>query len=183
MIKLVKKLNKVVDFSFFSQVFFGFVGKKKFLVLIINRQTNFFFIPNSVSFKSVGTKFYFHFFDNNFKEVSLFFFSLLNFIQNFSISIKKKLKLNGLGFKLKLSSDTKFLTLKLGFSHILFIPIPKDKIKIFIRKNILIIEGFDKVIVGNFVNTIRSLKKLDVYKGKGFLGTYEKEKLKIIKKK
>ena len=183
MIKLVKKLNKVVDFSFFSQVFFGFLGKKKFLVLIINRQTKFFVLPNCVSCKSIGTNFYFHFFDNNLKEVSLFFFSILNFIQNFSILIKKKLKLNGLGFKLKLSDDTKFLTLKLGFSHILFIPIPKNKIKIIARKNILIIEGFDKVIVGNFVNVIMSLKKVDVYKGKGFVGTYEKEKLKIIKKK
>ena len=74
MIKLVKKLNKVVDFSFFSQVFFGFLGKKKFLVLIVNRQTKFFFLPNSVSCKSFDTKFYFHFFDNNLKEVSFFFF-------------------------------------------------------------------------------------------------------------
>ena len=183
MIESVKNLNKVVDFSFFNQVFFGFEGKKKFLVLIFNRQTNFFLLPNSISCKSVGTKFYFYYFDNNIREINLFFFSISNFIQNFSIPIKKKLKLNGLGFKLKLSDNTKFLTLKLGFSHIIFISIPKDKIKIRVRKNILIVEGFDKVLVGNFVHSIKCLKKLDVYKGKGFIGTYEKEKLKLIKKK
>lgn len=183
MIKSVKKLNKVVDFSFFNQVFFGFIGKKKFLVLIFNRQTKFFLLPNSVCCRSVCTDLYFHYFDNKITEVNLFFFSIFNFIQNFSIPIKKKLKLNGLGFKLKLSEDTKFLTLKLGFSHIISMPIPKDRIKILVRKNILIVEGLDKVEIGNFVHSIKSLKKLDAYKGKGFIGTYEKEKLKVIKKK
>ena len=183
MIASVKKLNKVVSFSFLNQVFFGFMGKKKFLVLIFNRQTKFFLLPNSVCSRSVGSDLSFHYFDNKFTEVHLFFFSILNYIQNVSIPVKKKLKLNGLGFKLKISSDTKFLTLKLGFSHIIFMSIPKDKIKILVRKNILIVEGLDRAEVGNFVHFIKSLKKIDVYKGKGFIGTYEKEKLKIIKKK
>jgi hypothetical protein len=183
MIESAKKLNKIVDFSFFNQAFFGFAGKTKILVLILNRQTKFFLLPSSICCESISTNLYFYYFDDKSIEVNLFFFSIFNFIQNFSILIKKKLRLHGLGFKLKLSGETTFLTLKLGFSHLIFIPIPKDKIKILIRKNILIVEGLDKVEVGNFVHSVKSLRKLDVYKGKGFVGTYEKEKLKIIKKK
>jgi hypothetical protein len=183
MIKYVKKLNKVVDFSFFNQAFFGFAGKKKFLILILNRQTKFFLLPSSVCCESLSKNLYFHFFDDKILCVSLFFFSIFNFIQNFSTFIKKKLKLNGLGFKLRLSCDATFLTVKFGFSHLIFISIPEDKIKILIRKNILIVEGLDRVEVGNFVHSIKSLRKLDVYKGKGFFAAYEKEKLKAVKKK
>ena len=88
-----------------------------------------------------------------------------------------------MGLKTNLSSDSNFLELKLGYSHIIRIAIPKDKIKITIQKNFVVVEGYDKVIVGDFLSKLRSLKIPDSYKGKGFWYPYEKESFKVIKKK
>ena len=47
----------------------------------------------------------------------------------------------------------------------------------------LLIEGKNKVTVGNFANKIKCLKTPDCYKGKGFSYKYEEIILKKIKKK
>jgi hypothetical protein len=79
--------------------------------------------------------------------------------------------------------DLGVIEFKLGFSHLKKIKIPVDEISVHVQKSTLFVEGRDCVLIGNFLNKIRSLKVPDIYKGKGFWYKYQKEHLKIIKKK
>jgi large subunit ribosomal protein L6 len=77
----------------------------------------------------------------------------------------EKLILEGIGYKGEVAGDT--LTLNLGFSHPVKIKIPAD-IKVTAEKGIFTFSGHDKEQVSQFAATIRSLKKPEPYKGKGF---------------
>jgi large subunit ribosomal protein L6 len=107
---------------------------------------------------------------------------LSNWLKNLEKPFKKQLVLKGLGFKAEISKDSSCLELKLGFSSLVKVSIPKDEILVTVNKNILTFEGFDPVAVGNFANKVRSLKFPDVYKGKGFWYKNEVRSLKEIKK-
>lgn len=96
---------------------------------------------------------------------------------------KKKLRLKGLGFRISVDMSAKELSLKLGYSHLINIRIPAYITNLKVKKNLLLIESFDDVALGDFVKKISDLRKADSYKGKGFSGQYEKKKLKVIKKK
>lgn len=119
---------------------------------------------------------------NNFLVLNQLYFSLLKCLNSFEKPFKKRLILKGLGFRIGISEDLNYLELKLGYSHILKIFIPRKYINVKIDKNYLTIEGFDKIKVGNFANQIRNLKHPDSYKGKGFWYKDEIKKLKEIKK-
>ena len=74
------------------------------------------------------------------------------------------------------------MLLKLGYSHEISLVIPKN-LNVIVKKKKLLIEGSDKVIVGNFVNKIINFKSLNSYTGKGlWLKSYQKFILKEIKK-
>lgn len=107
---------------------------------------------------------------------------LSNWLKNLEKPFKKQLVLKGLGFKAEISKDSSCLELKLGFSSVVKVSIPKDEVLVSVNKNILTFEGFDPVAVGNFANKVRSLKFPDVYKGKGFWYKNEVRSLKEIKK-
>lgn len=94
----------------------------------------------------------------------------------------KKLLLKGLGFRITFSDDKKELLFKVGFSYLLSLKIVKG-IDIKIKKNVLIIEGTNKVLVGNFAYKVKYLRTPDCYKGKGFWEKYQNITLKKIKKK
>ena len=81
-----------------------------------------------------------------------------------------------------MTEDKKNLELKLGFSALITLPIPVEEVKVDVNKNIITLEGFDPVAVGNFATKIKSLKFPDAYKGKGFWGKNEVRVLKEIKK-
>lgn len=114
-------------------------------------------------------------------EFNLFLDSLKKELEKLNKIFKKKLILKGLGYRITLLENKK-IELKLGFSHLIKLTIPEN-IRVKARKNIMNIEGSDKVLLGNFVNKIVSLKAPDSYKGKGFWFKYQKKSLKIIKKK
>ena len=107
---------------------------------------------------------------------------LSNWLKNLEKPFKKQLVLKGLGFKAEISKDSSCLELKLGFSSVVKVSIPKDEVLVSVNKNILTFEGFDPVDVGNFANKVRSSKFPDVYKGKGFWYKNEVRSLKEIKK-
>jgi len=88
---------------------------------------------------------------------------------------KLNLILQGIGFKSFI--EKKVLTLKLGFSHNISIPIPSN-IKIINQSNNLICSSIDYIFLTQFVHLIKSYKKPEPYKGKGLLLKNEK----IIKK-
>lgn len=178
--------NKSVSFSLFDSVSFGLIQNKKILILIINNQTKYFIIPNFVYCHSDGLNLNFSCLSidkKDFIDFNLFSNLIFQFGKSRNLIIKKKLRLKGLGFRINLSSDLNFLELKVGFSHQILLPIPFNKIKVIIQKNICIVEGFNKVDVGNFLSSIRSSKIPDDYKGKGFWYSNQKENLKVIKKK
>lgn len=87
-----------------------------------------------------------------------------NMIEGVTKEFEKKLEINGLGYKAEVSKDK--LILNVGFSHQVNFDIPKN-INIKIEKNIIIISGFDKQLVGETAAQIRKIKKPEPYKGKG----------------
>jgi large subunit ribosomal protein L6 len=97
-------------------------------------------------------------------------------------SYKKKLILKGLGFKMSVEPN-KIINFKLGFSHAIDLPIPEYITNAKIKKNILVLEASNKILLGNFAASIVRLKPPDTYKEKGFFYAGEKVKLRAIKKK
>lgn len=100
---------------------------------------------------------------------------LSNMIQGVTKGFEKKLIIEGVGFRAAVAGAK--MTLNLGLSHPVDLPIPAG-IKVATDKNLIIITGFDKELVGQFAATLRALKKPEPYKGKGI--RYENE---VIRRK
>lgn len=98
---------------------------------------------------------------------------IVNMIEGVTTPFVKKLIIEGIGYKSEVKGDK--LVLALGFSHPVSVPIPKE-LKVTAEKNIITVTGIDKEVVGEFVASVRSLKKPEPYKGKGI--RYEGEKIK-----
>lgn len=88
-----------------------------------------------------------------------------NMIEGTTKGFKKKLELQGVGYRMAVQG--KKLNLALGFSHPVEVDIPEE-IEAKIEKNILTISGIDKQKVGQLAAGVRALKKVEPYKGKGF---------------
>jgi large subunit ribosomal protein L6 len=90
---------------------------------------------------------------------------LRNMMEGVTKGYEKKLILEGVGFKSAVIGN--ILDLALGFSHPVKLDIPEG-LTITAEKNIISISGIDKEQVGQFSAYVRSLKKPEPYKGKGF---------------
>ena len=88
-----------------------------------------------------------------------------NMMEGVTKGFEKKLILEGVGFKSAVAGNS--LDLALGFSHPVKIPVPEG-LTVTADKNIISISGIDKESVGQFSAHVRSLKKPEPYKGKGF---------------
>ncbi len=78
---------------------------------------------------------------------------------------KKELLVIGVGYKASLAGNK--LTLNLGYSHAIDYLVPEG-IKITITDGVkILVEGFDKRLVGEVAARIRRFKKPEPYKGKG----------------
>ena len=98
-----------------------------------------------------------------------------NMIAGVNTPFVKKLIIEGIGYKSEVKGDK--LLLALGFSHPVNVLIPAG-LKVTAEKHIITVTGTDKAIVGEFVASVRALKKPEPYKGKGI--RYEGE---VIKRK
>lgn len=87
-----------------------------------------------------------------------------NMIEGVQNGFKKKLEINGVGYKAALKG--KDLALEVGFSHPVSVQ-PPEGIKFAVEKNIITVEGIDKQAVGEVAARIRAMKKPEPYKGKG----------------
>jgi len=148
---------------------------------------NFFFIPKEYTFTLEGNiltlKCYNRIDDSEVKrDFNKFASQLFRIIKKNGNPFIKKLIFKGLGLKASLIEEEKILELKLGFSHLIRLPIPENKIKIKIIKNGLLIFGHNLVTVCNFMYKIKSLKLPNIYKGKGIWYKNEIIHLKEIKK-
>lgn len=90
---------------------------------------------------------------------------LKNMLAGVVTPYEKKLILEGVGYKSEVKGTD--LALALGFSHPVKVAIPEG-LTMTAEKNNLTITGIDKELVGSFAAKIRSLKKPEPYKGKGF---------------
>lgn len=87
-----------------------------------------------------------------------------NMVDGVTTGFTKVLELNGVGFKV--AATPKEITMALGFSHPVVVPIPSD-ITVVVEKNTITISGSDRQRVGQFAAEVRELKKPEPYKGKG----------------
>jgi large subunit ribosomal protein L6 len=92
---------------------------------------------------------------------------IANMVEGVTKGFEKRLEIIGVGYKAQPSGSK--ITLNLGFSHPIEYKAPEgitfdlDKEK----KNIVIVSGINKQIVGEVAAKIRSYRKPEPYKGKG----------------
>ena len=93
---------------------------------------------------------------------------------------KKELELVGVGYKA--SAQGNLLELALGYSHSIWFAVPEEvSVKAETQKGknpIVTLEGIDKQLVGQVAAKIKSLRKVEPYKGKGvrFVGEHVRRK-------
>ncbi len=92
-----------------------------------------------------------------------------NMVEGVSVGYKKELELVGVGYKA--SAQGKILELNLGHSHSIFFQIPEElSVSAETKKGknpLVTLEGIDKQLIGQVAAKIRSLRKIEPYKGKG----------------
>lgn len=103
---------------------------------------------------------------------------IANMVEGVTKGFEKQLEILGVGYRAAIAGSK--LTLTLGFSHPIeftapagvTIEIDKDK------KNIVIIKGADKQVIGEIAAKLRSFKKPEPYKGKGirYVGEFVQQK-------
>lgn len=89
---------------------------------------------------------------------------LNNAVEGVTKGFEKKLKVNGVGFRL--SGGGKQIEMALGFSHPIKYTAPEG-IDLKVDKMEITVSGIDKQKVGQAAAEIRSLRKPEPYKGKG----------------
>jgi large subunit ribosomal protein L6 len=94
---------------------------------------------------------------------------IASMVEGVSNGYKIDLELVGVGYKAVAQSN--ILELSLGYSHNVFLAVPAEvKVKAAQEKGanpVITLEGIDKQLVGQVAAKIKSLRKVEPYKGKG----------------
>ncbi|MDX2188683.1 MAG: 50S ribosomal protein L6 [Bacteroidota bacterium] len=92
-----------------------------------------------------------------------------NMVNGVSGGYKKELELVGVGYKA--SNQGNILELSLGYSHSIFFVVPSEiKVATVTEKGknpTIILEGYDKQLMGQICAKLKSFRKSEPYKGKG----------------
>ncbi len=92
-----------------------------------------------------------------------------NMIEGVNQGYKTELEFVGVGYKA--TANGQVLELSLGYSHNIFVALPKEVSVSAVtdkgKNPIVTLEGIDKQLVGQVAAKIRSLRKVEPYKGKG----------------
>lgn len=92
---------------------------------------------------------------------------LANMITGISTGFEKRLEMKGVGYRATTEGDKK-LVLSVGFSH----PVPfsaPENVTFKVEKNVIVIAGIDKQVVGEIAAQIRKTRLPEPYKGKGIM--------------
>ena len=89
---------------------------------------------------------------------------IANMVEGVTNGFKKELEIQGVGYKASVEGQD--IVLNMGFSHPVKLGIPEG-IQVSVEKNIIIVSGINKELVGQFAANIRKVKKPEPYKGKG----------------
>ncbi len=104
---------------------------------------------------------------------------LQNMITGVTEGFTKKLRIEGVGYRVSLQGQT--LILNLGYSHPIEITAPEG-ISFEVDKNIILVKGINKELVGQISANIRSTRPPEPYKGKGVRYDDEFVRMKVGKK-
>jgi large subunit ribosomal protein L6 len=105
---------------------------------------------------------------------------LNNMVVGVSEGYKHQLELVGVGYKATMAGTV--LELSLGYSHNIFLALPKEITATAVTEKgkapVITLEGIDKQLIGQVAAKIRSLRKVEPYKGKGvrFVGEIVRRK-------
>jgi large subunit ribosomal protein L6 len=105
---------------------------------------------------------------------------IANMVEGVNTGYKRELELIGVGYKA--SAQGNVLELSLGYSHNIFLVVPKElKLQAIQEKGqnpMIILEGIDKQLIGQVASKIKSLRKVEPYKGKGirYVGEFVRRK-------
>jgi large subunit ribosomal protein L6 len=92
-----------------------------------------------------------------------------NMVQGVNEGFKTQLELVGVGYKATVTGKT--LELALGYSHNIFLAVPEEvAISAVTEKGkspVITLESIDKQLLGHVAAKIKSLRKVEPYKGKG----------------
>jgi large subunit ribosomal protein L6 len=103
-----------------------------------------------------------------------------NMVVGVNEGYKKEMELVGVGYKADVQG--KVLELNLGYSHNIFLAVPEEITVTSVTEKgknpRVIVEGIDKQLVGAVAAKIKSLRKVEPYKGKGirFVGEHIRRK-------
>ena len=94
---------------------------------------------------------------------------LNNMVVGVSEGFKEQLELVGVGYKAAMAGTT--LELSLGYSHNIFLALPSEVTVTAVTEKgkapLITLESIDKQLIGQVAAKIRSLRKVEPYKGKG----------------
>lgn len=105
---------------------------------------------------------------------------IANMVTGVSTGYRHQMELVGVGFKA--SAQGNVLELNIGYSHSIFVAVPPElKVQTVTEKGsnpTIILEGIDKQLIGHIAAKIKSLRKVEPYKGKGirFTGEFVRRK-------
>jgi large subunit ribosomal protein L6 len=105
---------------------------------------------------------------------------IANMVEGVSKGYRTQMELIGVGFKA--SAQGNVLELSLGYSHSVFVAVPTElKLQTITEKGsnpMIILEGIDKQLIGQVAAKIKSLRKVEPYKGKGirYFGEFVRRK-------
>jgi ribosomal protein L6P/L9E len=179
-------MKLIINFSEFDQVSLGTINGKRVLTLSKNNSASYIQVPTCLDYTLFNNSIEIFCNSNLQKDISIFniFNKTITDVKNGSLSLaKKKILLKGLGFRSTFDSPLSTLTFKLGYSHLNTLNVPDYITNVKIKKNTILLESTDKILLGDYMRKIHQLKESDIYKGKGFSYKYDTKKLKIIKKK
>jgi len=142
----------------------------------------FFLKDNSLTVKGSEGNFTLKNVDSLKQNKTLFYRLLQKGIIGVNFGYINRLVFVGVGYRVESLTDN-FITLKLGYSHLITIKIPASIKAYSPKKSSLILKSFDSQKLNLFTARIRSYRFPDVYKGKGILFKNEKIRLKSGKNK
>ena len=87
-----------------------------------------------------------------------------NMVHGVTVGFERKLEINGVGYRAEVAGQK--MTMQLGYSHPVIYDLP-DGVKAKVDKNIIILSGIDKQLLGSCAAKIRSFRPPEPYKGKG----------------
>jgi large subunit ribosomal protein L6 len=101
-----------------------------------------------------------------------------NMVEGVTKGFERRLEINGVGYRAEVAGDK--LTMALGYSHPVVYQLPKG-VTAKVEKNILVLAGIDRELLGHTAAKVRSFRPPEPYKGKGVKYLEETIKRKVGK--